>query len=512
MALTRLRLLTAFALAIAGDQARLALSTVWPTLGLASVVRAQFEDPGFGDPAILTPPGVGGPAPVPISGGPGSFPVNPGPSAPVQPLSPVRPQSWPGGKPPAGQLPPGATPPGQAGPAGQMPAQPGGFNAPPGAVANLPVIAFGKKTPADPPYNPEDIVAHIGSEVIQANELLPNVNQQIAAIVKQHADEFAKLSPKDKEEQLNLIRKELLKRQMEEMIKIKLLLTEVHRKVPADQLPKHEKTFRDFFNTNELPRLREVLGATSIPDLENKLRQQGTSIDAQRRVFVERYIASSWLSQHVKDDEAPPTHQKMLDYYRAHIADWETPARARWEQISVRFTNFDSKAAAYRELARWGSDVQRGVPFAEVAKAHSQEGAAEDGGVHDWISHGSLKSTQLETALFTLPVGTLSSIIEDEDGFHIVRVLAREEAKREPFFEVQNDIKKALQDKNKEGQRADHIAKLRAHTPIITIFDEDFTARVTAPAMQPDNTAPVNPATPMVATPAGSTPAGTVTR
>ena len=63
-------------------------------------------------------------------------------------------------------------------------------------------------------------------------------------------------------------------------------------------------------------------------------------------------------------------------------------------------------------------------------------------------------------------------ILEDEDGFHIVRVIQREDLKLTPFTEVQAEIKKRMHDGNKDKQKTAYIAKLRERTPVWTIFDE----------------------------------------
>ena len=94
---------------------------------------------------------------------------------------------------------------------------------------------------------------------------------------------------------------------------------------------------------------------------------------------------------------------------------------------------------------------------------------------------GSLRSTILDEALFTLPVGTLSQIIEDDDCFYILRVVEREDAKRTPFNEVQPEIKKTLLAGDKDHLRNDYIAKLRERVPVLTVFDADFVAKTSQP-------------------------------
>jgi hypothetical protein len=473
------RFLIAISLAAVIETTRLDFNTWALPAGTGAVAQAQaIPDPGFGDPYAKGGYGNVPPPPSTTQIISPNLPNNYGPGAPAMPGAPTRPQSWPGGNadgstPTAGGYPP---PGGGAPPQGYRVAtagRPTGVSQPP---------ASPRKSPADPPYDPVEIVAHVGSEVIQASEILPMVNQQIAIITKEHAAELAQLSPQERDAQLNPIRRELMKRAVDDIVKVKLLLTELRRKVPAEALTKHEKMMREYFNSKEIKRLMDENKATSVPDLEIKLQALGSSLESQRIVFVERQLAGSWLNEHTKNEKQGATHEEMLTYYKVHAANWDSPSRVRWEQLTAKFTNFNSKQEAYQSLARWGNDVLRGVPFATVAKAHSQDVSAEDGGVHDWASKDSLRSVVLDQALFSLPVGALSQIIEDEDGLHIVRVVEREVAKRTPFTEVQSEIKKSLKDGGKENRQGDYLAKLREQTPVTTIFDEDFVARMTPPA------------------------------
>lgn len=460
----------------------LALAAALCAVGALPAFGQYLPDPGFGDPyatdgygdaKLGNNPGAGINGAGPAAGMNPNFTNNFGPSAPSAPTTVSRPAGWPGG-------------PGSAGPTNPAEATVDhrvARSLPPRAA--VPVAPA--RNPAEPPYDPAEIIGHVGTEVIQASEVLLNVRLYMQAMMKEHAAELAQLKPEERAEQMKPLEKELVKRALDEIVKVKLLVTELKRKIPAEGLAKFETNVRNAFNTDEIKRLMDEHKATSIPDLENKLRAYGTSLEAQRTVFVERNLAGSWLNEHTKNDPQPATHEELLAYYQKHSADWDTPARARWEQLTARFDNFNSKAEAHRAIAQWGSDIWRGTPFATVAKARSQDFAAEEGGVHDWASRGSLKSTVIDNALFTLPVGKLSVILEDEDGFHIVRVLEREESKHAPFTEVQRDIKQALKNSSREKRQAEYIAKLREQIQVWTIFDEDFVTR-TNPAAP---TAPV---------------------
>ncbi len=464
--------------------------------------RAQAQgfptDPITGAPQGISSNGMN----LPGGGGgasPQYFPLNNlnygGPSTPD---SPSRPSSWPGG----------AADPGARRPRTQRYGTP--HFPSPSTSPRYPVIQAAaalpaspaKKSPADPPYDPAEIIAYVGTEIIQANEILPSVHQQLEAFFKRAGPAFQQLPEIERKEQINAGMKMLMKQFTDELIKTKLLVSEIHRKLPPESINKTEKQVRDQFNTNELPLMRARYKATSNSDLDTKLRALGSSLDAQRTVFIERYFAFGWLNQQVKEEQKEVTHEQMLEYYKTHISEWESPARARWEQLTVLYKNYDSKVAARGALVQWGNEIFYGKPFAEVAKAHSQDPAAEDGGVHDWVSKGGLRSEPIDQALFSpaLPVGALSQIVEDDDGMHIIRLLERDDAKTAPFTEVQAQIKAALQDTDKDRQRNEYIEKLREQTRVLTIFDPDFEERIA----DPNVAAPAD--TPPAALPASSAP------
>ena len=71
----------------------------------------------------------------------------------------------------------------------------------------------------------------------------------------------------------------------------------------------------------------------------------------------------------------------------------------------------------------------------------SQEPFAKEGGVHDWTAQGALASDELDKQIFSIPLNAMSEIIEDERGFHIIRVLERQQAGLTPLSEVQDEIR-----------------------------------------------------------------------
>ena len=165
------------------------------------------------------------------------------------------------------------------------------------------------------------------------------------------------------------------------------------------------------------------------------------------------------------------THEQMLVWYSAHATEFDKPARARWEELMVRLSNHRSKEEAQQKLAAMGNQVIGGVAFVEVAKTQSDGVTASQGGQRDWTTKGSLVAKELDEALFGLPVGKLSQILEGPTGLHIIRVTERKEASRTPFIEAQVNVRDKIRQERTKKQLQEYVARLQKQYPAWTIFD-----------------------------------------
>src|SRR5205807_6257908 len=183
-------------------------------------------------------------------------------------------------------------------------------------------------------------------------------------------------------------------------------------------LPRIEEDLRKPFEERELPQLMKQLNVNNQRDLEIELARLGSSLADVQRAFNERLIAGEWIRSKVKvnEDVGP---DEMIEYYRAHLTDYDYPSQARWEELMVRKDRFKSPAEAYAEIARLGNDVwqhgtqkpSQGAAFAEIAKKKSDGFTAKHGGVHDWTTKAALQCAAIDQALFTLQIGQTSTII-----------------------------------------------------------------------------------------------------
>lgn len=332
-------------------------------------------------------------------------------------------------------------------------------------------------------------LAQIDDQIILACEVLWRVNKLIE-------DQKKKLpeGQEVKKEEIDVVRQQLMKREVAMLVDRKLLFNEFKRNVPLENLPRIEENLRQPFEEKKLPQLCEQLGVKNQNELERELARLGSSIADERRAFNEQIIAAEWIHSKVKvNEEVSP--DEMLEYYNAHLADYDFPTQARWEEIAVRKDKYKDPADAYAALALMGNEIWqrgtvkpvKGAAFAEVAKAKSDGFTADKGGEHDWTTKGSLQCKAIDDSLFTLQVGQMSPILDSGTMFQIVRVLERKEAGRKSFTDVQADIRDRLKEKRYQVEVENYLTRLRGEARIWTVFTGNVSAD-TLLGRKPDET------------------------
>lgn len=347
----------------------------------------------------------------------------------------------------------------------QEPGPPSDVGPPPAAAGPRAAARATDQAPADLdpaagiPFVGTKVLARVGGEVILVADVASYVNE----ITQKLADQI----PPD---QLDAFRTARIQERMMQLVEVKLVMQEIRQKVPEENLEKLLTRVGDDFETNELPRALRRSNVSTKAELDDYLRRLGSSLEREKQAYVERVLTMQWVQQQVRRDREV-TRDEMFAWYQEHLAEYTHLASVQWEELSAAFTNYSSKAAAYAALAEMGNAVFSGADWAEVARARSDGATAQQGGLHEATTQGSLKWRNVDEALFSLPVGEMSPILETDRGFVIVRVVARQEAGRTPFAEVQAEIKGNIQQQRLEVEIDAYLVRLREGTPVWTVFD-----------------------------------------
>ena len=304
-------------------------------------------------------------------------------------------------------------------------------------------------------FEPSRVIALVGGEPIFVGDMLFEANQIIEAKISQ--------APADIKD---MQRKRLLTMLTKKYVDQKLLQVDAMSKLPAEaQVDEILKQATSIFNEQILPGMMEKSKVASISELDAKLRLMGSSLRQYRSSWAVDQLARQFTQESLNINETV-THQDMLEDYLANKEKYANRARARWEQIMVRFSKYDSRKEAKKKIAEIGNQIVYGASFAEIAKKNSDGFRALQGGQHDWTGKNALVLKKVDEAIFTLPLNQLSDIIESRDGYHIIRVIEREDAGYTPFTEAQMEIQKRLKNERTNAAFEKHLNSLRTNIPV----------------------------------------------
>ncbi len=304
-------------------------------------------------------------------------------------------------------------------------------------------------------FEPSRVVAIVGGEPIFVGDILFEVNQLI--------EKHMKGAPPEAKE---LQRGKLIKRLLPKYVDQKMLFLSTTSTLPEgadieDVISQAETTF----NEQALPDMMKRSGITSTAQFDANLRAQGSSIRQMRRSWAKDQVGRYLLGEQVKVNE-DVTHHQLLEHYRANYDSYAHTAKCRWEKIEVKFSKAGGRFAAKDKIDDIYQRLVHGGNFQAIAKKESHGFKASKGGQHDWTNRGSLVSKKVDEAIFTLPQGRLSEIIETKNSFLIVRVIERVDEYHTPFEEAQSEIKKKIVNERRDKEFKKYLEKIREKIPV----------------------------------------------
>jgi hypothetical protein len=227
------------------------------------------------------------------------------------------------------------------------------------------------------------------------------------------------------------------------------------------------------FYDEMLPGIMKDQKCDSLDEFCALIEKQGLTLQGLKENYAESILAQQCIRENVPN-KPPVLLEEMSQYYDEHLADFQQTAKVRFQILTAIFSKYPSREDAEKAIEEMGNEVFFGKPFATVAKSKSSGMNAETGGYVDWTSQGALKSKELNDVLFSIDLNGLSKIVEDANGFHIVWVLERQEARVITFAEAQSEIKKKLIESKKEKLHKEFLEKVKQETAVWSRWQEDY--------------------------------------
>ena len=182
----------------------------------------------------------------------------------------------------------------------------------------------------------------------------------------------------------------------------------------------------------------------------------------RKRMLIEKLIARDVNAKVVVTDEEAENH------YRSNRRSYVTERRVRAAQIIIRDRE---KAEVILKRLKTGED------FGKVAREVSIGPEAVNGGDLGFFEKEVMPEA-IDRVVFSLPVGRLSGIVQTPYGYHILKILAKEEAGGRKFDDVKNRVIADLRSMKEAEAYEQWIEALKAK------------ARITISESLPDGSSP----------------------
>lgn len=190
------------------------------------------------------------------------------------------------------------------------------------------------------------------------------------------------------------------------------------------------------------------------------------AIQGALRIARDRVLSDALFAK--MDAANKPTRQTVESlaeaHYKANPKRFDLPEETGTSHILIKKVTPDAKAKAEQVLAQ----LKAGADFATLAKAHSQDSNAVQGGLVGYFPDGQMVP-EYEAAARTLKKpGDLSGVVETQFGYHIIKLEGRRPSGVRSFAEVKEVLMREVEAKILTDKRQEVIQRLQS----TVVFDK----------------------------------------
>ena len=251
-------------------------------------------------------------------------------------------------------------------------------------------------------------------------------------------------------------RDEVYRKALEQLVTYTVLSQETRaRQVSATdaEVESGVKQMRGQFPSDEA--FKEALEARGMT--LDKLKAD-TRIDISINKMVEAEVSTA----------APPTDVQVREFYDKNPDKFKQEESIRASHILFRVDENADAATKKKTMDQAQSVLKQaraGADFGELAKKHSADGSAQQGGDLNFFTHGQMVPA-FDQAAFALKTGEISDIVETPSGFHVLKVLERRPGGDATLEESRPQIETLLQQQKEKEALSQLLAKLKTEARI----------------------------------------------
>ena len=119
--------------------------------------------------------------------------------------------------------------------------------------------------------------------------------------------------------------------------------------------------------------------------------------------------------------------REIRRYYKKYGENFATPAEIKARHILLKLAADASEELLQlkkEQLGKLLDKIKGGVSFEELAKKHSEDGTAIEGGDLGWFKPGEMVP-EFENVAFAMETGQVSEVVRSPFGLHLIKVEQR---------------------------------------------------------------------------------------
>jgi peptidyl-prolyl cis-trans isomerase C len=215
----------------------------------------------------------------------------------------------------------------------------------------------------------------------------------------------------------------------------------------------------------QIEEMRKQAGGDA--NFKKAMKEQGMTIE-RLRVDAQNQMAIAKMMNAQVASAAPATDAEAKDFYDKNPDKFKRPESVRASHILIGIKKDAPETEKAQARARIDQVLKRakaGEDFAVLAREHSQDGSAAQGGDLNYFVKGQMVQP-FDQVAFSLKPNEISDVVTTEFGYHIIKVTDHKPAGTVPIEEVSANIKEFLT-KQKQQQTAEaFVAQLKQKSKV----------------------------------------------
>jgi peptidyl-prolyl cis-trans isomerase C len=324
----------------------------------------------------------------------------------------------------------------------------------------LAIYLMSTSTPAFAIASKEDAVAgKEGKKIVAKVTGQPIYEDALTPFVKKEIKKFKKYSV---QRDTSKIEKHLQKKALDKVISRELIYQE-SQKIEIEGIEKKiaermKKAKEKYEGNEEYASYLKTKGLTE-KDVKESIK---------RSIAVDEYLKMKGI----REPEVP--EEEIKAYYNRNKRSFKGEETIMANHILIMVKE-EAKPGEREEAKAKAESIRKeilaGEDFAEMAKKHSEDARAPQGGDLGYIKRKYMPS-EFDEAAFALREGEVSEVVQTKHGYHIIKVMDKIPEGITPYEEVRDFIGKFLQGELAKKNYYSHVKKLRSKAEIEILLND----------------------------------------